>query len=109
MYTRPDQRSDGTATSRRDRVYALMREEFHAALSQASGNRALTESLVPRQPARPRDTVEEGQPIVRLEAMKPEVVVRAPRAGTVSGIQVAPGQHLDPGRAMAVITQGGAS
>ncbi|MCY9787042.1 urea carboxylase [Nocardiopsis sp. EMB25] len=58
---------------------------------------------------RPGDTVEEGQPVVRLEAMKLEVVVRAPRAGTVSDILVAPGQHLDPGRAMAVITQGGAS
>ncbi|WP_028648706.1 urea carboxylase [Nocardiopsis sp. CNT312] len=56
---------------------------------------------------RPGDTVEEGQPVVVLEAMKLEVVVRAPCAGTVSDILVAPGQHLDPGRAMAVITRGG--
>ncbi|MFE3458194.1 urea carboxylase [Nocardiopsis aegyptia] len=54
----------------------------------------------------PGETVEEGQPVVRLEAMKLEVVVRAPVAGTVSDILVAPGQHLDPGRALAVITQG---
>ncbi|WP_017579072.1 urea carboxylase [Nocardiopsis valliformis] len=57
----------------------------------------------------PGETVEEGQPIVRLEAMKLEVVVRAPSAGTVSEILVSPGQHLDPGRAMAVITQGEAA
>ncbi|MEU0492400.1 urea carboxylase [Nocardiopsis sp. NPDC006139] len=55
---------------------------------------------------RPGDTVEEGQPVVRLEAMKLEVVVRAPRAGTISDILVTPGQHLDPGSALAVITQG---
>ncbi|MDE3724872.1 urea carboxylase [Nocardiopsis sp. N85] len=55
---------------------------------------------------RPGDTVEEGQPVVRLEAMKLEVVVRAPKAGTISDILVSPGQHLDPGSALAVITQG---
>ncbi|GAA1113598.1 urea carboxylase [Nocardiopsis metallicus] len=57
----------------------------------------------------PGETVEEGQPIVRLEAMKLEVVVRAPSAGTVAEILVSPGQHLDPGRAMAVITRGEAA
>ena len=56
--------------------------------------------------AAPGDTVEEGQPVVRLEAMKLEVVVRAPRAGRISDILVRPGQHLDPGSAIAVITQG---
>ncbi|WP_433698864.1 urea carboxylase [Nocardiopsis sp. CA-288880] len=56
--------------------------------------------------AAPGDTVEEGQPLVRLEAMKLEVVVRAPRAGRISDILVTPGQHLDPGSALAVITQG---
>lgn len=54
----------------------------------------------------PGDTVEEGQPVVRLEAMKLEVVVRAPRAGRITDILVTPGQHLDPGSALAVITQG---
>ncbi|MEE2046799.1 carboxyltransferase domain-containing protein, partial [Nocardiopsis tropica] len=56
--------------------------------------------------AAPGDTVEEGPPVVRLEAMKLEVVVRAPRAGRISDILVTPGQHLDPGSALAVITQG---
>ncbi len=54
----------------------------------------------------PGETVQEGQSVVRLEAMKLEVVVRAPSAGTVSEILVNPGQHLDPGCAMAVIIQG---
>ncbi|MFD6950296.1 urea carboxylase [Nocardiopsis sp. TSRI0078] len=57
--------------------------------------------------AAPGDMVEEGQPLVRLEAMKLEVVVRAPGAGRVSDILVTPGQHLEPGSAMAVIAQGG--
>ncbi|MGW9346500.1 urea carboxylase [Nocardiopsis flavescens] len=59
-----------------------------------------------RVDVRPGDTVERGQPVVRLEAMKLEVVVRAPRAGTVSDVLVTPGQHLDPGSALAVITRG---
>ncbi|MBR8743872.1 acetyl-CoA carboxylase biotin carboxyl carrier protein subunit, partial [Nocardiopsis sp. MG754419] len=54
----------------------------------------------------PGQTVAEGDPVVRLEAMKLEVVVRAPRGGIISDILVAPGQHLEPGSAMVVITEG---
>ncbi|GHC71966.1 urea carboxylase [Nocardiopsis terrae] len=54
----------------------------------------------------PGETVREGQPVVRLEAMKLEVVVRAPGDGTVAEVLVSPGQHLDPGHPLAVITEG---
>ncbi|MBE2998335.1 urea carboxylase [Nocardiopsis sp. HNM0947] len=53
----------------------------------------------------PGTTVAEGDPIARLEAMKLEVVVRAPSAGTVSEVLVEPGQQLDPGGAVAVLTR----
>ncbi|GAA5041947.1 urea carboxylase [Nocardia callitridis] len=52
---------------------------------------------------RPGDTVAAGQPLVRLEAMKLEVTVRAPAAGVVTDLFIAPGQHLDAGHAIAVI------
>lgn len=39
-------------------------------------------------------TVEEGQPILVLEAMKMEHVVKAPTAGCIHGLQVAAGQQV---------------
>ncbi|KAK2987156.1 hypothetical protein RJ640_019716 [Escallonia rubra] len=41
-----------------------------------------------------RSKVEEGQPILVLEAMKMEHVVKAPTAGYVSGLQVTSGQQV---------------
>jgi urea carboxylase len=55
--------------------------------------------------ARPGDTVVAGQSLMRLEAMKLEVVVRAPVDGVVADILVAPGQHLDAGHALVVIAR----
>ncbi|MBC6448773.1 urea carboxylase [Actinokineospora sp. HBU206404] len=55
--------------------------------------------------ARAGDTVVAGQPLMRLEAMKLEVVVRAPVDGVVAEILVAPGQHLDAGHALAVVAR----
>ncbi len=40
------------------------------------------------------DTVEAGQPIVIVEAMKMENEIRAPRPGTVSAVHVVPGQNV---------------
>lgn len=45
------------------------------------------------------DTVERGQPIATLEAMKMNNIIKAPRAGTIAEVCVAAGQavgHGDP-------------
>ncbi len=41
------------------------------------------------------DVIEEGQPLVILEAMKMENEIRARRGGTVSKVQVQPGQRVE--------------
>jgi urea carboxylase len=52
---------------------------------------------------RPGETVTAGQIVLRLEAMKLEVAVRAPVDGVVADILVTPGQHLTAGHALMVI------
>ncbi|PSS06365.1 Methylcrotonoyl-CoA carboxylase subunit alpha like, partial [Actinidia chinensis var. chinensis] len=48
--------------------------------------------------------VEEGQPILVLEAMKMEHVVKAPSAGCIHGFQVAAGQHVSDNSALFHVT-----
>ena len=48
--------------------------------------------------------VEKGQAIIIIEAMKMENEVKAPVAGTVSGIQVTAGQAVDAGGLLLTIT-----
>jgi len=43
------------------------------------------------------DEVVEGQPVAILEAMKMENEIRAPRAGTVRRVHVAPGESVEQG------------
>lgn len=42
----------------------------------------------------PGDTVEPGQQVCILEAMKMKNIIRAPRSGTIGAIRVSPGQHV---------------
>ena len=49
------------------------------------------------------DTVELGQPVCVLEAMKMESHVSAERAGTVTEVRVGPGDTLSAGDVVAVI------
>ena len=49
------------------------------------------------------DTVEVGQTVCVLEAMKMENNVNAEKAGTVKEIRVAPGESVGPGDVIAVI------
>lgn len=53
------------------------------------------------------DTVEAGQPLVLLEAMKMEHAVAAPTAGVVTEIAVAPGQQVEVGVTLAVVEDEG--
>ena len=54
---------------------------------------------------KPGDTVEKGQPLVVLEAMKMEHTVKAPRAGTVAAVRYAAGEQVEEGTALVVLEQ----
>jgi propionyl-CoA carboxylase alpha chain len=49
------------------------------------------------------ETVEQGQALVVLEAMKMEHSVRAPTSGAVSSVHVQPGQQVDSGAVLVVV------
>ena len=49
------------------------------------------------------DTVEEGQKVITLEAMKMNTIVSASCAGTVTAIRVAAGDAVEEGQAMVSI------
>jgi propionyl-CoA carboxylase alpha chain len=51
------------------------------------------------------DRVAKGDPLVVLEAMKMEQVIRAPRAGCVSSLGAAAGQQVEAGLVLAVIAE----
>ncbi|HEX2193975.1 MAG TPA: acetyl-CoA carboxylase biotin carboxyl carrier protein subunit [Candidatus Limnocylindria bacterium] len=59
--------------------------------------RASLPGLVVALRASPGDDVEEGAPLVTIEAMKMQNEVRAPRAGRVSHVAVADGQPVATG------------
>lgn len=59
---------------------------------------AVTQVLV-----REGDAVSPGQPLVIVEAMKMEHVVRAPRAGTIKALRVRPGEQVENGAIVAEI------
>jgi biotin carboxyl carrier protein len=46
------------------------------------------------------DEVAKGQPLVALEAMKMEHLIRAPHAGTVQTVRASPGQMVQAGEAL---------
>jgi pyruvate carboxylase len=52
-------------------------------------------------------TVEEGQPLCTIEAMKMESAVRAPSAGTVERVAVTTGTNVEPGDLLLVLDRGG--
>jgi len=59
---------------------------------------------VVRLGVRAGDTVTAGQPLIWLEAMKMEHVVRSPAAGTVTELPVVVGQQVTQGLPIAVVT-----
>jgi biotin carboxyl carrier protein len=50
------------------------------------------------------DRVEAGQPVLALEAMKMQHTISAPRDGVVRQLPVRPGQQVEVGTVLAVIT-----
>jgi biotin carboxyl carrier protein len=54
----------------------------------------------------PGDTVERGQPIAVLEAMKMKNSIRSPRAGTIAEVCVAVGQAVGHGDAIVRFGEG---
>ncbi|MBI3286976.1 MAG: biotin/lipoyl-binding protein [Chloroflexi bacterium] len=59
--------------------------------------------LVVAVPAQEGSSVEMGQGLVILEAMKMENEIRTPRGGTVKSVKVTPGQVVDQGQALVII------
>ena len=55
---------------------------------------------------RPGDRVSAGDPVVRLEAMKMELVVAAPRAGRIATVDCREGDLVQPGRSLATLEEG---
>ncbi len=51
----------------------------------------------------PGRAVRAGDPLLVLEAMKMEHVIRAPSDGTVTEVRVVPGQQVDAGVVLAVV------
>ena len=51
-----------------------------------------------RSVLKPGDTVETGQVLCTLEAMKMNNAIRASRDGTIARIHVAPGDHVKHGQ-----------
>ncbi len=49
---------------------------------------------------KPGDEVTEGQPLIIVEAMKMELAIHAPQAGTVKRIGCHPGHPVSPGDAL---------
>ena len=60
--------------------------------------------LITRLLVEPGDEVEAGQPMLVLEAMKMENIIRANRAGTVAAIPVSPGQTVMNNEVLAEIS-----
>lgn len=53
--------------------------------------------------AGPGSQVEQGAPIVIMEAMKMQMEIRAPRAGRLSGMSVKPGEEVAKGQILATL------
>src|SRR5579859_4056887 len=104
----PEQANTWQLSLRGHRFSAHVQTERERRLSRVSaGKQAPTGPLTIKAPmpglvravvVQVGDTVQQGQRLLLLEAMKMENEIPAPRAGTVQAIQVAAGETVDTGR-----------
>jgi biotin carboxyl carrier protein len=89
--------------------FALEREVAARPRSRAHGGglEAPMPGVVTRVLVAPGDVVKQGQPLVTLEAMKMEHVVRAPRAGRVRAIAARAGEMVNGGVALVELEEDG--
>ena len=64
---------------------------------------------VTRVAAAPGDRVAAGQPVLVIEAMKMEHTITAPAAGVLAELKVGPGQQVNGGDVLAIVTPGEAA
>ena len=82
---------------------ALRRRAGHGGLTGSPEVRAAMPGKVVAVLAEEGATVERGQGLLVIEAMKMENEIAAPRAGKVASIRVKPGQAVEAGEVLAVI------
>ena len=73
------------------------------ASSRPAGVRAMIPGRVASVAAAVGDAVEEGSPLLVIEAMKMQNEIRAPRAGTLTRVVVQAGRNVDAGDLLVVI------
>lgn len=90
------------------RTYELERVRESAS---RHGKDSSADSLIAQMPGQVRqvlvaegDHVEDGQPMLILEAMKMEIRISAPHAGTVAHLYVEQGQTVERGQQLAEVT-----
>jgi propionyl-CoA carboxylase alpha chain len=77
-----------------------------APAAQAGSLAAPMPGTVTRLGAAVGDSVQAGQPLVWLEAMKMQHVIAAPAAGVLAELPVAEGQQVEVGTVLAVVKSG---
>jgi len=88
-------------------------DEARARLTALAGGRASTSGrrelkapmpgLLVKVLCSPGDTIEPGQPLVVLQAMKMENELSLPRGGTVSGVSVSEGNTVEQGQVLVIV------
>jgi acetyl/propionyl-CoA carboxylase alpha subunit len=88
-------------------------DEAHARLASVAGGRSAGHArrelkapmpgLVVKVIPRPGDTIEPGQPLAVLQAMKMENELSLPRGGTVTAVYVRAGQAVEQGQVLLVV------
>ena len=88
-------------------------DEARARLASVAGGRAAGHArrelrapmpgLLVRLLCQPGDTVEPGQPLAVLQAMKMENELSLPRGGKVTAVQAQPGQTVEQGQVLVVV------
>ena len=88
-------------------------DEAHARLAAVAGSRVSAHArrelkapmpgLLVNVLCQPGDTIQAGQPLVVLQAMKMENELSLPYAGTVKAVRAQPGQTVEQGQVLVVI------